>query len=79
MKTGHCILQEYFIANEIEAAAKNKAILLSVVGAEMYQLMQSLVAPEKPMEKSFDQLVDLVKGHYQPTPSVIVQQFKFNS
>ena len=29
-------LQEYFAANEIEGAAKQKAVLLSVVGAETY-------------------------------------------
>jgi len=33
------LLQEYFIANEIEATAKKKAILLSMVGVEMYQFM----------------------------------------
>ena len=32
-------LQEYFTANDIESAEKNKAILLSVVGAETYQLI----------------------------------------
>ena len=46
-------LQEYFAANEIEEAAKQKAVLLSVVGVEMYQLMRSLTAPQKPTEKSF--------------------------
>ena len=72
-------LQEYFAANEIEAAAKKKAILLSIVGAETYQLMRSLAAPQKLTEKSYDQLVDLVKEHYQPMPSVILQRFKFGS
>ena len=37
-------LQEYFAANEIEEAAKQKAVQLSVVGVEMYQLMRSLTA-----------------------------------
>ena len=56
-----------------------EAILLNVVEAEIYQLMLSLVAPDKSTEKTFDQLVQLVQQHYQPTPSVIVQRFKFNS
>ena len=37
------------------------------------------MAPGKPTEQSFVDLVKLGKGHYQPTPSVIVQRFKFNS
>ena len=72
-------LQEYFIANGLEDAAKKKAVLLSIVGAEMYQLMRNLTAPAKPTEKSFDQLVKLVEEHHHPSPSVILQRFKFAS
>ena len=72
-------LEEYFIANDIESADKKKAILLSVVGAETYQLIRSLVAPAKPKEKTFDELVKLVREHHQPIPSAIVQRYKFNS
>ena len=68
-----------YAANKIEDEDKKKAILLSVVGAETYQLMWSLVAPEKPAAKGFDALVKLVQDHYQLTRSVIVQRFKFNS
>ena len=50
-----------------------------MVGAETYQLMQSLVAPEKPAAKGFDAIVKLIQDQYQPTPSVIVQRFKFKS
>ena len=41
-------LQECFIANGLEDAAKKKAVLLSIVGAETYQLMRNLTAPAKP-------------------------------
>ena len=46
---------------------------------QTYQLIRNLVAPGKPTEQSFADLVKLIKGHYQPTPLVIVQQFKCNS
>ena len=72
-------LQEYFIANGLEDAAKKKAVLLSIVGAETYQLMRNLTAPAKPTEKSFDQLIKLVEEHHHPAPSVILQRFKFAS
>ena len=72
-------LQEYFTANDIKSAEKKKVILLSVVGSETYQLIQSLVAPEKPKEKIYEQVVKLVQDHHQPTPAVIVQLYKFNS
>ena len=70
---------EYFTANDVKSADKKRAILLSGVGPSTYQVIRNLVAPDKPTEKTFDQIVKVVKGHYQPTPSVIVQRFKFNT
>ena len=72
-------LTEYFTANDIKSADKKQAILLSGVGLSTYQVIWNLVALDKPTDKTFDQLVKVVKGHYQPTPSVIVQRFKFNT
>ena len=66
-------LIEYFTANDVNEAAKKRAILLSVVGASTYQLIRNLVAPQKPTEKAFNDLVKLVQEHYQPNRSVIVQ------
>ena len=66
-------LHEYFIANDAKTAEKKKAILLSVVGASTYQLIRNLSAPDKPSEKSFDELATLVKSHYKPETLVIVQ------
>ena len=72
-------LEQYFIANDITAAAKKRAILLSVCGPATYNLMRSLVAPKKPSEKSFEDLCKLVEDHHHPKPSLIVSRFKFNS
>ena len=44
-----------------------------------YQLIRNLVAPAKPVDKSFRELVTLVKYHHTPPPSVTVQRFNFNS
>ena len=54
---------------------------MSVCGATTYQLIRNLVAPAKPVDKSFRELVTLVKDHHTPPPppSVTVQRFNFNS
>ena len=52
-------LLEYFTANDVDGAEKKQAILLSVVGAQTYQLIRNLLL--------FADLVKLIKGHYQPT------------
>ena len=41
--------------------------------------MRNLVAPRKPAEHTFSQVVKLIKDHHQPVPYVTVQRFAFNS
>ena len=65
-------MEFFFVANDIQEA-KKKAVLLSVVGAKTFKLIKTLLAPQKPSDKSFEQLVQLVKDHECPTPSPIVQ------
>ena len=72
-------LEFYFIANGIEDPEKKQALLLTVSGPATYKLIQNLLAPKKPPEKSYDELVALVKSHYTPKPSVIMQRFQFHS
>ncbi|KAI4895675.1 hypothetical protein NFI96_020671 [Prochilodus magdalenae] len=73
------MLDYFFLANDITDGDKMKAILLSGVGATTYSLMRSLLCPQKPSDKTYKELVDLLKAHFNPKPSEIVQRFKFNS
>ena len=72
-------LEQHFIANGITNADKKRAILLSSCGAETYQLMRNLTAPDPLSSKSFAGLVKLMKEHQQPPPSEIVQRYKFHT
>lgn len=72
-------MDHFFEANAIEDAAKKRSIFLVSVGAKTYKLIRSLVAPEDPKNKSYEELAKLVQEHYQPKPSVIVERFKFNT
>ena len=73
-------LDAYFFANTItgnEAEEKKRAILLTVCGSKTYSLMKNLLAPRKPTEKTYKELVDLIASHLSPKPLVIVERFKF--
>ena len=59
--------------------AKRRAILFSVCGSKTYKLMCGLLAPAKPGEKSYQELVKLIQDYLAPKPSEIVQRFKFNN
>ena len=71
-------LQQYFVANDVKNADKQRAILLSSVGGPTYQLIRNLLAPDKPTSKTFAEIVEAVIQH-QPKPSMIIQRFYFHS
>ena len=57
---------------------ERKSLFLSVIGANNYTLLQDLVAPAKLKEKSFEQLTEVLKNHYEPTRIVITKRFNFH-
>ena len=72
-------MEFYFAANDVEDEGKKRAILLSCCGSATYSLIRNLVAPGKPSETTFKNIVEKVQTHFNPRPSPIVQRFKFNS
>ncbi|TWW77348.1 hypothetical protein D4764_12G0007380 [Takifugu flavidus] len=74
------VLHHFFRANGIDDAGRRKDILLSAVGSQTYSLMRNLISPPNRVgDKTFDELVKLLKDHFNPKPSEIVQRCKFNS
>lgn len=51
---------------------------MSVCRPATHQLIRNLVTPDKPSSHSFEELVDLVRNHYNPKLSAIVSRFKFS-
>ena len=54
------------------------AVFLSVIGPEPYGIVRNLVQPDLPKDKTYDELVDTMKGDYMPKPLVISERLKFN-
>ena len=69
----------YFLANKITDASKQRSILISSVGQKAYKILRSLLAPNKPTEVSFKNLVTAMTSNFSPPLSEIVQRFRFNS
>ena len=72
-------LQHFFDRNEIQDDSRKRSILLSVLTPKYYKLLRSLLSPEQPKDKSFTQILEVLQKHHMPTPSEIVQRFKFHS
>ena len=68
--------QLFVAANSIEDE-KLVPTLLTVVGTTHYSLIRGLVSPELPKTKSFTELVELLKKHYDPEPIIIAERFHF--
>ena len=67
----------FFQANGI-ADGKKVAVLLSIIGGKTYSLLSDLLAPEKPASKSFIQLSEALKKHFEPKPVIIAERFQFH-
>ena len=71
-------LAQYFKANDITDASKQRAVLISSCGARTYRLMKDVLTPRNPSEVDYDELVTAMTTHFQPPPSEIMQRYRFN-
>jgi len=65
--------------NAEDAGEKRRAILLRMCGSKVYKLMSDLLGPVKLAAKGYDDLTKLIKYHFAPKPSEIVQRYKFHN
>ncbi|CAB4004480.1 LOW QUALITY PROTEIN: uncharacterized protein K02A2.6-like [Paramuricea clavata] len=72
-------LEQYFLANEVTDAKTQRAIFLSVCGSKTYALIRDLLQPKKPGDTEIKEIFKELEKHFIPTPSVIVERFKFHN
>ena len=72
-------LGHFMSANGIIEAERKRDVFLSVIGPKEYRLLASLIAPTKPGEKVYAELVKVLTDHHNPAPSEIVQRYKFHT
>ena len=62
----------------ITEAKKVMGTFLTAVGVKTYELLKDIVAPAKPSELKFEEVVEHLNKHYDPKPLVIAERFKFH-
>ena len=70
-------VQILLVAKSIQKGEK-VPVLLSVICGKTYALLSSPLALGKPNDKSFEELSDVLKKHFEPKPVVIVHRFHFH-
>ena len=70
-----------FIANDIGCGnqTKCKAILFSAIGEKTYRVLEDLCTPQKPSDKSLEEITQLLLEHFKPKHLVVTESFKFYS
>ena len=66
----------YFTANAVDDARK-VAVLLSSIAAPTYALLSDLVAPNLSSTKSYAEMSEALRSHYEPQRAVIAELFHF--
>ena len=57
---------------------KQVAVFLTAMGANTYSLLRDLLTPAAPKDKSFADIVEVLKSHFEPKPLEISECFHFN-
>ena len=70
-------LSGHLDACKVNNVNQRRDILVSTVGANTYALTKNLLGEVKPREKTYDELVALVKSHKSPTPPWQSERIKF--
>ena len=69
----------FLAANGVTTEEPKRSIFLSVIGPKTYKVLCSLVQTSQDRDKSFAELVQALKSHYNPEPSEIVERYKFHT
>ena len=72
-------LDFYFLANRVTDDQTKKAISLSNVSTETYQLLKDLLVPATPKdaEVTYSVIVDRLQKHTKPEKSALVARYDF--
>lgn len=69
-------LEMFFLVNDTPDN-KKVPVLVTVAGPSLYSIAARLSSPEDPRTKSYEDLVDLLKKHLDPTTNIVAERYKF--
>lgn len=70
-------MEQYFIANEIKED-KQTSWFITLAGEAMYEILKPLTHPVKPSEKSYKEILKLLRKHFTPQSNKRAERYKFN-
>ncbi|KAI5743861.1 hypothetical protein M8J77_022987 [Diaphorina citri] len=71
-------LEAAFRIFNITDNVKQRDYLLHYMGSKTFDLLCDKLSPENPTDKTYSQIVDILKRHFSPEPLEIVENFRFH-
>ncbi|XP_074026896.1 uncharacterized protein [Leptinotarsa decemlineata] len=70
-------LKQFFIATEIKAETRKKAILMNTLNEKCYVLLRNLCIPDLPEAKTYSEIIDILTVYFSPVKSYFSERLKF--
>lgn len=70
-------VRQFIKVNKIKDDALTP-LFITIVGAEVQELLMSLTVPDLPSSKKFEELMDLLREHFAPKANKRAERYKFN-
>ncbi|KAG8173197.1 hypothetical protein JTE90_019312 [Oedothorax gibbosus] len=70
-------LEMYFLATDTPDD-KKVSTMITLLPSRIYALLKDIVSPDKPKDKTFDELVLALKKQLDPPPLTIADRFRFH-
>ena len=67
----------YFAANEVKRK-KQVTVFFNLIGRETYSLLRNLISPVKLVEKSPEELMDVLREHFEPKKVIVASCYQFH-
>ena len=71
--------EQYVLANDVKDEKKLVSVFLTIIGSKTYELLRNLVAPDKPANLKYEELVEVLGKHFNPAPLLIAERFHFHT
>ncbi len=70
-------LNQFFIANDVTNVDKQKAILITSLSSENYQLLTNFFSPDSPMTATYSELCTRLRDHFVPEKVEVAEGNRF--
>ena len=71
-------LEFHFVDKDISVDKKKVSMLMTRVDQDTFKLIKQFTAPDKIIDKTFNDIIKIVNDHFHPKPSVVMERCRFH-